>query len=466
MRRNIFIFVLSLILPALLGAQATPGSHRVSQVFTRSATGVTAQIVPNAQVTVTNTATGQPAVIYSDPSLTSRINPPSITTDSNGNYDYYAPLNVCLTESISAPGQGVKVTPNICSNGSGTPYPPAGIAVSTSVAWGSSITRPVGDLVGTTDTQTLTNKTVDGVAPATFGFLDPTSSIQTQLNNKASSTITVQGHPLSGNVVISASDLTTGTLPHPQLPPLVSGDIPDNAANTSGTSSGFSGVPDITVGAITASGAFNLSNTSTLLSLGTGNVSQNFNSNTETFTASYWNGSVAVPATMQQFLWIGTGTNPVVLEDHYFPAGLNTATVLYATNQANLATSGANISTPKFKLRGAYWNGSISNLEDWDVQGVVGTGTNPTDTLTFTHTGSTGAAVVSVPSLKTTGGTPGIQLTAAAFSTYPTCVAGTEGLEEAVNDSTTNTWGATVTGGGANHIKMYCDSSAWTVEAK
>ena len=45
---------------------------------------------------------------------------------------------------------------------------------------------------------------------------------------------TVNGHALSSNVTVSASDLITGTLPHAQLPALVSGDIPANAANTSG----------------------------------------------------------------------------------------------------------------------------------------------------------------------------------------------------------------------------------------
>lgn len=51
-------------------------------------------------------------------------------------------------------------------------YPGAGIAVSTGSAWGTSLTAPSGDLVGTTATQTLTGKTITfadntltGVAP-------------------------------------------------------------------------------------------------------------------------------------------------------------------------------------------------------------------------------------------------------------------------------------------------------------
>lgn len=41
-------------------------------------------------------------------------------------------------------------------------YPGAGVAVSTGSAWGTSKTAPSGDLVGTSDSQTLTGKTISG----------------------------------------------------------------------------------------------------------------------------------------------------------------------------------------------------------------------------------------------------------------------------------------------------------------
>ena len=52
------------------------------------------------------------------------------------------------------------------------------------------------------------------------------------------------------------------------------------------------------------------------------------------------------------------------------------------------------------------------------------------------------------------------------FSKLASCSATTEGSYSSVSDSSTNTWGATITGGGSNHVLAYCDGTNWTVAGK
>ena len=104
-------------------------------------------------------------------------------------------------------------------------------------------------------------------------------------------TITVNGHPLSGNVTVSAAEITVGTLPHAQLPALVSGDIPNNAANTSGSAgslSAASGLPNGTTATTQAAG----------------------DNSTKVATTAYVDGNYISPVLDWGYSWSTTNTVP------------------------------------------------------------------------------------------------------------------------------------------------------------
>jgi len=56
--------------------------------------------------------------------------------------------------------------------------------------------------------------------------------------------------------------------------------------------------------------------------------------------------------------------------------------------------------------------------------------------------------------------------TVPTFATLTACSATGAGAMSPVSDSTTDVWGATITGGGALHVLAYCNGTNWTVAAK
>ena len=200
----------------------------------------------------------------------------SYNFDVNGN-SYF---NGGIVDSTIAPS-----TIPICPNGTNGAFTTSGCT-----GGGGGINPPVGDIGGTTG-----SPTVIGLEGITLPTLGGSTGIFYDLAGVLSLTT-------------SASVLTTGTLPHAQLPALVSGDIPNNAANTSGnaatatTATALAGTPTLcTTGQAptgilssgNATGCASISSGLTTQTNGTNNISQStlnlinsaaFNGLTFTFT--------------------------------------------------------------------------------------------------------------------------------------------------------------------------------------
>ncbi len=159
-----------------------------------------------------------------------------------------------------------------------------------------------------------------------------------------------------------------------------------------------------------------------------------------------------------------------------YPAGITSIFVSSSTNPAlriaggTLPSGGANL------LSGSIANSNANILSQWNGFGWMSypsvTGTLPVNGNVAVwgsnydiEDGQITLANLARSNAVNTFTLPQ-RLAPVAFSTLPACAAGTEGEHAAINDSTVDTWGTTIAGGGSNHVLAYCDGSNWTVAGR
>lgn len=134
---------------------------------------------------------------------------------------------------------------------------------------------------------------------------------------------------------------------------------------------------------------------------------------------TYWDGGASQVSALTITRTVSPGTNPNMNTNFtntgYGGGGgftfngtinanlFNATSIQSATNfliYGNTpATALTNINFGALNLAGNYWTGSASAPDTWSITPTLGTGTNPTSTLIFAHTGSSGVSAVEIAGL-------------------------------------------------------------------
>lgn len=180
---------------------------------------------------------------------------------------------------------------------------------------------------------------------------------------------------------------TTGAAANPTFRALVSGDIPNNAANTSGTAAGLTGTPSISITNLTANGT---------TSFAAGSIAYAALSGTPTIPADTWSSQ-------------GNATGNLTLSNAGYTTEFDqTSAVTWLWANTTVATSLTTNASPLLEVAANYWTGAASAKDLWSLGTSLIAGTNGASTLTIAHAGSTGAVVIAIPAAASINGSDGV----------------------------------------------------------
>jgi hypothetical protein len=226
---------------------------------------------------------------------------------------------------------------------------------------------------------TLQTNGVNNASQATLNFVTSTT-------NASGLVVTPSNSTSQEKIEVS------GTLAHASLPALVSGDIPNNAANTTGTAANLTGCSPSTAGSV----CYWNGSVWTLLA---GNSSgTNWLQETSAGVPSWTTPAGGSSAWSSLTAPTGAGNFPLAMGSNTSIFTTTTAlSQMFAWKNVTAATSGTSQASPINSICGRAWNGA--DIEDClTLQETPGNGSNAAITFAVGHTGSsTGLVTTTFP---------------------------------------------------------------------